>query len=736
MKNSHKSLIVMVAIIILSVNLYAGEIHDAVIAGDLAQVSLLLADHPDWLNQQDDLGMTPLNHACEKGLKDIFYALLNMSADINLGDVDNSAPIHLAAKFGHIEMVEELLNRGVDIDIQDNNGVTPLLFSSYQQPEVTKYLINRGADVNISNNVGFTLLFHSVIGGNNELLQLCLDHKADVEPAIEGNIVPLHSAASYGRAEIAKILIDNGAKVEKETEHGDTPLSWALNTNCIDVANVLLENGAKINQRSESNRTPLHNAAQRGNVSIVELFLENGADINAVDDAGWTPLTMGSMANSDVVKYLIVKGAEVNPVNCKDKVSKCCLPNPTTPLHMAASRGHVDIAKALIDNGAKLNALKENGLTPLHEAVKRDKKEMVDYLISRGAFVDIKEVKFDQTELHSAAIMGNADMIKALVDAGADVNSTDNSNHSALEYALFHGFSKLGYELLSKGANDDRLVEMLSKPDLLEVETGVGEASVWYLGHSGWAIKTKNHFLIFDYMIEPDKENPVDYSLASGYVNCDELHDQNVYVFCSHEHWDHYSDSIFNWKNTISNIKYVLGHRTNLPNAEFTYLAPRIEKDIEDIKVSTIRSTDAGVAYLVEVDDLIIYHGGDHANGNVDLSGEFPVEIDYLAQSSPKIDIAFMGVTGCSLGDPVSVRAGLFYVLDKLKPNVTFPMHAGRNPAAYQEFADSVQVKNLPYKISCAVNHGDRFIYKDGEITKIDIDWTPEAAIEENLSQR
>ena len=736
MKHTCKSLLIMVAIIILSVNLYAGEIHEAVMQGNLARVNALLTEHPDWLNQQDNLGLTPLNLACQEGHLEIFHALLNKGADFNLGDLDNSQPIHLAAKAGQIEMVEELLNRGVDVNQPDNNGVTPLLFSSTTHLETAKYLLEHGADPDYKNERGFTALFYAAIGGNAELLQLYIDHGADVQPAVDGGIVPLHSAASYGRTEVARILIENGAKVEAKTEYDQTPLSWALNANSIGVAKLLIEHGAKINSRDQRNSTPLHNAAQRGNINIIEYFLEQGADINAVDDFGWTPLTMAALANADVVKYLIVRGAEVNPSQCHDKVSRCESNHTATPLHTAAREGNIEIAKALLDNGAKLNVLDEDGLTPLHYAIKYNKPEMVDYLLSRGAFVNIKDNNLNQNELHKAAITGNSEICKALLEAGASVNSPDHSNHSPLEYALHRGFHKLSYVMLANGADDSRLVELLNKPDLLDMNAEPGEAFIWHLGHSGWAIKTANHFMIFDYFMNPERELPDDYSLACGDINCAELNGQKVRVFCSHEHLDHYSDSIFNWRDQIDDIKYVLGHNPPTPVGEYTYAAPHQVLNIDDIKVSTIPATDAGVAYLLEVDGLVIYHGGDHANENVEMSGEYPGEIDYIAGIAPEIDIAFMGVTGCSLGDPESVRAGLFYALDKMHPKVTFPMHAMNNPAAYLEFADSAQARNVPDKIVCAMNGGDRFIYKNGEITKVDIDWTPSEATEQKLSRR
>ena len=72
------------------------------------------------------------------------------------------------------------------------------------------------------------------------------------------------------------------------------------------------------------------------------------------------------------------------------------------------------------------------------------------------------------------------------------------------------------------------------------------ECVVWYLGHSGWAMKTKNHFLIFDYTeintVVKDKE------IHNSFINSTDLKNENVYVFVSHDHDDHYDKVIFSWE--------------------------------------------------------------------------------------------------------------------------------------------------------------------------------------------
>ena len=71
-------------------------------------------------------------------------------------------------------------------------------------------------------------------------------------------------------------------------------------------------------------------------------------------------------------------------------------------------------------------------------------------------------------------------------------------------------------------------------------DLGEGDARIWYLGHCGWAVKTRSRVLIFDYWErEAVRGDP---SLANGKVDPAELRDLDVYVFVSHSHGDHYEN--------------------------------------------------------------------------------------------------------------------------------------------------------------------------------------------------
>lgn len=152
------------------------------------------------------------------------------------------------------------------------------------------------------------------------------------------------------------------------------------------VVRELRRNPAPVRERYYFGRTLLHDVAARGSLPITALLLELGADPGALDHYGHTPLycvanaCTAARANA-IVRVLVSTGADPN---IHDNVKRC------TALHMAARRGNVPVAEALLDGGADLEARDRAGDTPLRRAVNCGKPAMVAFLLSRGAKVDSK----------------------------------------------------------------------------------------------------------------------------------------------------------------------------------------------------------------------------------------------------------------------------------------------------------------------------------------------------------
>ena len=158
--------------------------------------------------------------------------------------------------------------------------------------------------------------------------------------------------------------------------------------------------------------------------------------------------------------------------------------------------GTAEIVSLLLKKGADVNAVSENGWWPLGLAVNRGHLEMVARLLAAGAQVDRQDKESQLTPLHMAAIKGYGKICALLIEKGADVNAKGPDGRTPLYYAARYRHKGICSLLKEKGGI---LAEKPAAKNWLNEPLAAGQAVVWYLGHSGWAVKTQNHLLIFDY---------------------------------------------------------------------------------------------------------------------------------------------------------------------------------------------------------------------------------------------
>ncbi len=511
-----------------------------------------------------------------------------------------------------------------------------------------------------------------------------------------------------------------------------------------DVAKVktlIAKDKELINMKSEKGQTPLHFAVQNGNQEIVEFLISQGADINVRDGEGNTPLIMAiALEKTDTAAFLLSNGADVKIKNAQNEPpiivalmqgqNELIAPildkgqdvnerfeGNLTILLMATISGNKEIIELLVNRGADVNVIADEGnITPMFGAIFLGNKDAVDIFLSKGGVdKDYRDMATGRTYLHTAVLTGIRDIVGLLVNAGCEVNAEDKRGKTPLHYAAKYGHKKIAALLVRNGARAANLEENFGESPLLKKNIKAGEAAVWYLGQSGWAIKTNSRLLIFDYHVFGTKADEP--WLANGHINPEEIKDQDVYVFITHEHEDHFSPTIFDWKKSIDDVQYILGFEPETAS-DTAVLLPRKIKTIDGMEISTINSTDAGVGFLVKVDGLTIFHAGDHACKQKDLKGPYTDEIDYLADQSNGVDLAFLPISGCGFRDPEAVRNGIFYTLKRLKPDVMFPMHWFGLEYQYQEFARDAEKENPKTIFACAEAKGDYFLYANGKIKK------------------
>ncbi len=233
-----------------------------------------------------------------------------------------------------------------------------------------------------------------------------------------------------------------------------------------------------------------------------------------------------------------------------------------------------------------------------------------------------------------------------------------------------------------------------------DIQLKNGEAAVWYLFHAGWAVKTSSTLMIFDY-------------LPNGFVDPNEIKDQNVYVFISHGHGDHFDQTILEWKKVIPNITYVFGWQAQEAQGHHAFGKDHLSKSIGPLKVKNIFYNFDNIpesAFLIEVDGLTIYFSGDHGSFAGALNPVYKDNINYMSQQSDEFDLVFLSIFGSPTYD------GELYAIDKFKPRVLLPMHYGGRESDAERFVSLARLKFPKTKFWYPLKQGDRFLYKKGEI--------------------
>lgn len=250
----------------------------------------------------------------------------------------------------------------------------------------------------------------------------------------------LIDAARHGEAQRVEKLLEQGADIRAHDSNGETVLhavfsrrNWRLD---LGLVMLLLQEGADLEARDQRGWTPLHAAAERGRREATEFLLDKGADLKAINKDGQSPLHLAAgRANDKVVKLLVARGAD--PL-ARDKSQK-------TPLHMAEEEGQKETAKLLISLGADIQAEDSFSHSPAGWLVKTCFEELEAG--NRAGNLCSTHQDLRSYALLYAAVEGHLEVVRHLIDQGADVN-VDRSFHEALAVpgvTPLHGAASAGH---------------------------------------------------------------------------------------------------------------------------------------------------------------------------------------------------------------------------------------------------------------------------------------------------
>lgn len=349
------------------------------------------------------------------------------------------------------------------------NPEDTLLVSAVQAKEshIVAELLAQGANGNSLDTHGRPLIHRAVLNQDIETVKVLLANKensdisyADPSILFRGKSA-LMVAADQGYADIVLILCQKNKDMINQYSESISrryPLQMAIDKGHHEAAKVLLDHGADINVKNQDGCTPFYCSVQNNDNKMVEILLANkNLDLNTLDDNGRTQLHVAaSRGDMNVIKMLVKNHSKIN---VKDNQGK-------TPFHLLASSIYgeieegIEIMKLFIDSGLELNPGMNTEPSPLYLAAQFDNNIMIDYILGENFISKLHLNKPDEnnyTQLHLAVQKGHSNVIKILLDkrvGGLDnLNQKDNNGLTPIDYAVMAGHFNIFKSLYEAGRN-------------------------------------------------------------------------------------------------------------------------------------------------------------------------------------------------------------------------------------------------------------------------------------------
>lgn len=430
--------------------------------------------------------------------------------------------LYNAVEQNDLDEVRRLLQAGATCEAA--HGQQPLLHLAADRgyEEIVALLLEHGCDPNVATSYQ-TALSIAALRNHVSIIRLLLAHGAD--PNDKG---PLYKAIDRGHSEAAVMLIEGGARPSQgvNIQAGVVPiyagytritscLVWALSKKMSDVALAMVEHGANVNvpdalplaahlgyekvvaamlARGARNPRALYEAARKGHAGVMrrlvdaagvdldmrvgwyghtllnlaalngwvwlaERWLAEGGAVDAPDEHGQTALKVAlDHGQMDLAQFLYERGADMLSTNSIGY----------TPLHAAAGHGALELLKTWCAAGGAVNVVTPSGETPLSRSLPQY-PEIALLLLAHGAEVhaqvDRDNVK-GYTPLHLAAQGGHLEVVRALLERGANLEARNEHRDTPLILAARGGHMEVVRFLLERGARNTATIlkQLLTAP--------------------------------------------------------------------------------------------------------------------------------------------------------------------------------------------------------------------------------------------------------------------------------
>ena len=389
-------------------------------------------------------------------------------------EIDLDEDLRVAAQFGDLERVRRLIEEGASVNAgRGPDGETPLMAASQTgNLELVRLLIENGAELHARDDYGNLPLHYAFVGGE-EVALLLLEHTRGVdEKDDEAPVAPLSLAVQYDFVEVARLLLERGADVELPDARGETPLMVAAAAGSELAVRLLYCHGASVTTTDTEGHTALSLGKAAGRERVSRFLESPSCDRGAVESLVRAKRLLreadavgGSLAETDAL-YGEALGLRESVLGAAHPDVTWIRARLDERVRFAAQDGDLWRVKQLIGMGASINDRGSMGMTALMSAAQSGNLELVRFLIDRGADPSARDSLYEWTSLQHAFVGGNEEVVILLLTHTRDVNSAGEDGSTALHLSAFgwpgldnpaprREFVEATYLLLERGSDPE-----------------------------------------------------------------------------------------------------------------------------------------------------------------------------------------------------------------------------------------------------------------------------------------